>query len=233
MITYKKYFDGGILALALLALGAGSVFAADVGTSDIKNAAVTTNKLKNGAVTTEKLKNEAVATGKIKNGAVTTAKLKNGAVTLNKAAPELKNAIGTFCLAGESVVGMDNSGNFVCEAAGVAMATGLINGDGSINPGHVKTGDWSSERLQTGRYQITVPGIINSFCDNAEIGSMPSPVVTIWTLAASTSASAYVTSSGGNCEGEIWRILRNMDSVRPGYSLSHWASICFTWTLCR
>jgi hypothetical protein len=52
----------------------------------------------------------------IANRAVTTGKIKNGAVTVKKVAPPLKNAIGTYCPPGQSVVGMDKTGNFVCEA---------------------------------------------------------------------------------------------------------------------
>lgn len=87
-----------------------------VDTSDIAKSAVTNSKIKKGAVSNSKLGSGAVSTSKLRSGAVSTSKIQNGAVTVDKVSPELRNAIGTSCPAGESVVGMDVSGNFVCES---------------------------------------------------------------------------------------------------------------------
>ena len=56
-----------------------------------------------------------VGTAELAKKAVGTGKIKDGAVTVEKVAPELSNAIGTFCPPGQAVVGMDETGNFVCE----------------------------------------------------------------------------------------------------------------------
>jgi hypothetical protein len=96
----------GIALIALLGLGA-DVYAQAASDVDCT-----------GCVDTRDIDTGAVSTGKIKNGAVTTGRIKNGAVTKNKVAPELKNAIGTLCPPGQFAVGMDMTGNFVCEVPG-------------------------------------------------------------------------------------------------------------------
>ena len=57
-----------------------------------------------------------VDTPELGKKSVGTGKLKDGAVTVEKVAPELSNAIGTSCPPGQALVGMDESGNFVCES---------------------------------------------------------------------------------------------------------------------
>ena len=203
MITFKKRLNIGAVTFALLALGAGNAFSQQIGTSDIQNGAVTTNKLKNGAVSQEKLKNEAVATSKLKNGAVTTQKLKNGAVTLNKAAPQLKNAIGTFCLEGESVVGMDDSGNFVCESSGSAMITGRVASNGNRFAGHLKGGEWDSTQLGTGNYRVNIPELVPA-CDSEDSLVQPNPVATIWNGEVSSGASVQISGFDSNCNTGIY-----------------------------
>ena len=205
MSTFKKLLNKGLIIFTLLALGAGNAIAADIDTSDIKNSAVTTAKLKNGAVSQEKLKNEAVATSKLKNGAVTTQKLKNGAVTLNKAAPQLKNAIGTFCLEGESVVGMDDSGNFVCESSGSAMMTGRVGASGDKFSDHLVLGDWDSENLLgiDGAYRITIAGLVPA-CESEESAVRPNPVATIWDGGIETGATIYIHAQVLDCETGIY-----------------------------
>jgi hypothetical protein len=93
----------GITLIALLGLGA-DVYAQAA--SDVRCTK---------CVDTRDIDTRAVTTAKIKNSAVTTGKIKNGAVTKNKVAPELKNAIGTYCAPGQFVVGMNKDGNFVCQ----------------------------------------------------------------------------------------------------------------------
>jgi hypothetical protein len=83
--------------------------------SDIALEAVNSLRIKDGAVTTSKIKAGAVGTSRLRNSAVTTEKIEDGAVTVDKVAPKLSNAIGQFCMPGQAVVGMDASGNFVCE----------------------------------------------------------------------------------------------------------------------
>lgn len=87
-----------------------------VDASDIAKSAVTNSKIKKGAVSNSKLGSGAVSASKLASRAVTTSKIQDGAVTVSKVAPQLRNAIGTFCPPGESVVGMDLGGNFVCES---------------------------------------------------------------------------------------------------------------------
>jgi hypothetical protein len=82
----------------------------------IEDGAVATEKIQDGAVTTEKIQDGAVTIEKIQDGAVTIEKIQDGAVTIDKVAPELSNSIGMFCPPGESVVGIDVSGNLVCES---------------------------------------------------------------------------------------------------------------------
>ncbi len=82
----------------------------------IKKQAVSASKLASRAVTTSKLDSGAVTQSKLASGAVSNSKIRDGAVTVDKVSPELSNAIGTSCPAGESVVGMDAGGNFVCES---------------------------------------------------------------------------------------------------------------------
>ena len=128
-----------IVPIALLGLGAQvHAQATDVDcsgcvdTSDIASQAVTPNKIKPKAVTTSKIAPKAVTNGKIGHQAVSkdkirpdaivTGKIKDGAVTVAKVAPELSNAISTFCVPEEVVVGMDINGNFVCETIGSDVA---------------------------------------------------------------------------------------------------------------
>ena len=94
---------------------AGDIAPEAVTTGKIANRAVTSKKIESGAVTNGKIANRAVTTKKINPEAVTTGKIQDGAVTVDKVALPLKNAIGTFCAPGQFVVGMDATGNFVCE----------------------------------------------------------------------------------------------------------------------
>ncbi len=103
----------GIAPIALLGLGAEVHAQANdvdctrcVDGKDIAREAVTTNKIGKRAVTTGKIAPEAITTGKIADGAITG----------KKVSPKLKNAIGTFCVPGQVVIGMDDNGNFVCES---------------------------------------------------------------------------------------------------------------------
>lgn len=182
---------------ACLALPGTETIAADVGTSDIQNGAVTTPKLKNGAVTTDKIANQAVGKGKLKDGAVTSRKLANGAVTLSKVGPKLKNAIGTFCPPNESVVGMDQDGNFVCESN---MITGRIGKFGSQLAEHLKLGDWTSFKVSTGRYRIQIQGFVPP-CDSEEqTPPLPNPVANVWSDDVSTGTSTHIAGKNANCE---------------------------------
>ena len=107
----SKFIRTFLIGIAVLGMGAEVHAQEDVDcikcvdASDIAPAAVTTGKIRKKAVTTTRLAPQSVTTGKIKNGAV----------TVNKVSPKLSNAIGTSCPAGESVVGIDASGNLVCE----------------------------------------------------------------------------------------------------------------------
>jgi hypothetical protein len=87
-----------------------------VSKSKLGRGAVSTSKLADDAVSTSKLANFAVTSIKLDNGAVQTWNIKDGAVNFHKLEPKLRNAIGTSCPAGESVVGMDGYGHFVCES---------------------------------------------------------------------------------------------------------------------
>jgi hypothetical protein len=102
------------LIATMLLLGCGAAQAAPA--TDLEcDKCIQTNEIAGGAITSGRLKKSAVTTGKIRSRAVTTGKIMDGAVTVEKVAPEIANAIGTSCLAGQAVVGMDESGNFVCE----------------------------------------------------------------------------------------------------------------------
>jgi hypothetical protein len=93
--------------------------------SDLGQKSVTTGKLANGAVkentladksvTSAKIKGSAVTQGKIRDDAVTAAKLRDGAVTPEKATAEFSNALDTYCMPGQIVVGIDDDGNLACE----------------------------------------------------------------------------------------------------------------------
>ncbi len=112
----------GLIGFALLGMGT-VVHAQDdvdcnkcVDASDIAGQAVNSSKIKKSAVTTNKIAKQAVTTHKIAPGAVTRGKIADGAVTLKKVTPKLSNSLGQFCLPDETVVGMDENGNFVCES---------------------------------------------------------------------------------------------------------------------
>ena len=118
----SKFIRTFLIGIAVLGMGA-EVHAQDdvdcikcVDTSDIAGGAVNASKIRKKAVTAVKLAPQAVTTGKLAPQSVTTAKIKDGAITLNKVSPKLSNAIGTSCSAGESVVGMDANGRFICES---------------------------------------------------------------------------------------------------------------------
>ncbi|MCH7765385.1 MAG: hypothetical protein IH916_02380, partial [Acidobacteria bacterium] len=98
-----------------------------VGAAKLKDGAVTRDKLRNNSVNTGKIQGGAVTTKKIRAGAVTTAKIRDGAVTAAKAAPELSNAIDTFCMPDETVIGMDASGNFTCQLPQTLASDGSFN----------------------------------------------------------------------------------------------------------
>ena len=123
--TMSKYIGTSLSGLALIALlGVGAEVNATnhfpgvnmldcdrcVDSSDIAPRAVGTSHIQSDAITTTRLKTGAVTTRKIKGRAVTTAKIRDGAVTVSKVAPELSNAIGTFCEIGDVVVGMAGAG---------------------------------------------------------------------------------------------------------------------------
>ena len=112
-----------LIGIALLGLGTQVHAQANdvdcfqcIDTRDIATKSVTRNKITAKAINTSKLAKQAVTKEKIAPGAVTSGKIKDGAVTVAKVAPELSNAIGTFCPPGESIVGMDTDGHFVCES---------------------------------------------------------------------------------------------------------------------
>ena len=112
----------GIAPIVLLGVGAQAYAQDDVDcfqcvdTKDIGSRAITTGKIAKQAVTANKIAKQAVNASKLAKDAVVTNKIADGAVTVNKVVPKLKNAIGTVCLEGEFVIGMDENGNFVCES---------------------------------------------------------------------------------------------------------------------
>lgn len=147
-----RIFLTGIVPIALLAAGA-EVLAQDdvdcsgcVETKDIKFQAVTTNKIAKGAVSNAKLAKKSVTNAKVAKNAVTSNKIKNGAVTISKVSPELSNSIGTFCTPGETVVGKDVNGNYVCEPASSPM-TPAVTGAGIDGTGNIefRCREWSGD----------------------------------------------------------------------------------------
>lgn len=187
MIINNKRLGSGIVSVVLLALcGASSAFAA---TAD--------NVRCDGCVGHRDLGKAAVSTSKIRSRAVSTGKIKDGAVTVDKVAPRLKNAIGTFCPPNQSVVGMDYDGNFVCEAVGTTNSTGFINGsDGTVSSTHVRTGDWSVTKSDTGFYRISIPEP-NFLCGQPSAQLDVNPLVTIWDNGrVENSALAFINGRG-------------------------------------
>ena len=88
----------------------GCVHTGDIATNGVRRA-----DIQNFAVNTPKLNNFAVTTAKIKTGAVTADKIADGAVTAAKLDAMFSAAIGTACSHPEVVVGIDETGNLVCE----------------------------------------------------------------------------------------------------------------------
>ena len=113
MLISKRTVIMGDAPLALLGLVAEAH--AQAATDVECNGCVDTADIASQAVTTGRIKSQAVTRSKIAPEAVTTAKIGDGAVTVDKVAPELSNAIDTLCAPGETVLGMDVDGNYVCE----------------------------------------------------------------------------------------------------------------------
>jgi hypothetical protein len=105
------------LIAAMLLLVCGAAQAAPATDLECVNC-VQTKEIEAGAITSGRLKKSAVTTGKIRSRAVTTGKIADGAVTVEKVAPELSNAIGTYCPPEQYIIGIDTTGNLVCESLG-------------------------------------------------------------------------------------------------------------------
>jgi hypothetical protein len=109
-------------------VGSADLAASSITTTRIANGAVTADKLApgvigelsliDGSVTTPKLASQAVTTPKIAAGAVTAAKIADGAVGLAQInTNQVQARIGGSCPTGQPLLGVDASGELLCDRA--------------------------------------------------------------------------------------------------------------------
>jgi len=167
-----------------LVLGGGAAFAANqlgknsVGTKQLKKNAVTAVKIKNNAVTSPKIAGGAVTNAKIGEGAVTGGKLAAGSVDTGKLAEGAVNAgklgssaVGTEKLAAGAVtagkladgsVTPDKLSTSYLQAstAGLPIAGASVSSSGGLRKWFNRFGGQPTvEKLSTGAYKLTFPGL--------------------------------------------------------------------------
>jgi hypothetical protein len=242
-VTNSKIGKG---AVSKSKLGRGAV-----STSKLADGAVRTDKLGYRAVTSDNLDNGAVGTGhlmrwavgnsKLGWQAVSTEKIQDGAVTVDKVAPELSNAIDTYCPTGESVVGMDAAGKYVCESKAASLsvkcddkslATAIEKLDKSASNTINITGDCNEDIVISGHKDLTLIGhdgasiTATVFDPNPEGGVGAANSTTALRVEYSNVTFQDLTINGGNtavgcfrsiCEFRDVTIPRGWDGVSAAY----------------
>jgi len=83
---------------------------------------------------------------------------------------------------------------------------GHINGTtGSPEPAFSSRGTWTSAKVGTGLYTISIPDLLEPTANGCSLKTtVPNPVVSVWNTGAVTTASAFINGVGTSCVTLEW-----------------------------
>ena len=127
----------------------------------------------------------------------------SGNVGIGTATPGQKLSVnGTIESTSGGVKFPDGTVQTTAAVAQPIMSTGHINGaNGTPAANFLTQGTWTSTRLGTGSYKITLPGLIPGCVIT---NPLPNPTVTAWNTGTTGWATAFINGVGSDCTSGNW-----------------------------